>query len=280
MNIFYIYIYLNPLKPGKYVYNGINFGFRFEPFYIGKGCINNCKERCYSHLSFSSLKDNSYKSNKINKILKELKLSKEEYRKYIIKIETELDENLAFAKEMFYIDKIGRKDLNKGPLVNKTDGGEGRSNYIMTDETKQILSKLNSGKNNPNFGLKRSEETKEKMRKNHANLSGKNHPFYGKYRSDEVKQKIRQSTSGYKHYNSKVWFLIDPDKEIIGPIFDFKTFCKINNLNQGNMNQVALGKGKYEKTKSYKNWKVYKRYTKEEWELFSNDKNSIRILNE
>ena len=36
-----------------------------------------------------------------------------------------------------------------------------------------------SGKNNPNFGKKFSEKTKELMSKNHANFSGKNNPMFG-----------------------------------------------------------------------------------------------------
>ena len=33
---FYVYAYLDPTKPGKYVYDNIE--FEFEPFYVGKGC--------------------------------------------------------------------------------------------------------------------------------------------------------------------------------------------------------------------------------------------------
>ena len=35
MNKYYIYIYLDPRKPGNYKYN--NLCFNYEPIYIGKG---------------------------------------------------------------------------------------------------------------------------------------------------------------------------------------------------------------------------------------------------
>ena len=37
---------------------------------------------------------------------------------------------------------------------------------------------------------------KEKISKNHADLSGKNHPFYGKHLSEETKKKIGKSRKG------------------------------------------------------------------------------------
>ena len=38
-NRFYVYVYLDPRKPGNYEYleNGIGISFDFKPFYVGKG---------------------------------------------------------------------------------------------------------------------------------------------------------------------------------------------------------------------------------------------------
>ena len=41
----YVYVYLDPRKPGKFIYN--DFSFEFEPFYVGKGY----GDRAFGHLS-------------------------------------------------------------------------------------------------------------------------------------------------------------------------------------------------------------------------------------
>lgn len=55
-----------------------------------------------------------------------------------------------------------------------------------------------SGKNNPNYGVKASEEKKAKMSKNHADVSGKNHPNYGIRASEEKKAKMRAGQKRYR----------------------------------------------------------------------------------
>ena len=68
--MWYNYIYLNPEKPGKFIYNDIVLDF--EPFYVGKGTGN----RYLSHI-YNKTNVNEYKNHKINKILKNI--SKKEY---------------------------------------------------------------------------------------------------------------------------------------------------------------------------------------------------------
>lgn len=267
----YIYIYLNPLKPGIYKYNGINYIFNFEPFYIGKGS----EKRIYDHLSINNLNNNKNK-HKINTIKKILKVcSKNEYKKhYIIKIEENLSEILVNEREKYYISKIGRKNLKIGPLVNLTDGGEGTSGYITKKETKEKLSKIFkgrfAGKNhpmygkigslNPKFGKRLSEELKQKISKNHADVSGKNNPMYGVPSPMTGKQHSQETRAKLSKLKSKVWFLINPDKEIIGPIFDFQTFCKIYKLDPSSMTKVYK-----KKIDNHKQWKVLKRYSNKEY---------------
>ncbi len=41
---FYTYVYLDPRKPGKFVFG--KYEFEYEPFYVGKGSGRRCKVFC------------------------------------------------------------------------------------------------------------------------------------------------------------------------------------------------------------------------------------------
>ena len=48
-----------------------------------------------------------------------------------------------------------------------------------------------------------SNETRKKMRENHANVSGKKNPFYGKHHSDRTKKILKENKSNEKNHNWK-----------------------------------------------------------------------------
>jgi hypothetical protein len=110
---YYVYIYLDSRKPGIYKYG--EYEFDYEPFYIGKG-----KEKRI----IDKYNRNKYFNNLIGKI-----------DPVIRKFKENLSENESLNLECDLIKIIGRKDLNNGPLVNLTNGGEGASGRKWTEIT-------------------------------------------------------------------------------------------------------------------------------------------------
>jgi hypothetical protein len=137
-HVFYVYIYLNPLKSGDFYYK--NYHFNFSPFYVGKGQ----GKRLYKHLteadkllqiekeSINNEKE-TYNMHKINTINKIKRLGKEPI---IFKIKENLSNEESCELEKYLIKLIGRADKKLGPLTNQTDGGEGSTGYKHSTKTK------------------------------------------------------------------------------------------------------------------------------------------------
>lgn len=190
MNNYYVYIYLDPRKHGEYIYG--DYCFLYEPFYIGKGKCNRYKK-----------KKNKYCERKINNIRRlELEL-------IIIKLKENLNENESFILESELIKTIGRQDLNEGPLINFTDGGEGKSGYIPSKKTKKLMSHIR----------------KEKFKNGEISLKYNNNPFYGKKHSDEFKMKKSELMKIiYKGENNPRSILTKNDVYDIKKYLDLKLF--------------------------------------------------------
>ena len=163
-NRFYTYAYLREDK---------------TPYYIGKGQGNRvCRK---------------------GKI--EIKPPKDKSR--IIFLKQNITEEEAFKHEIYMIAVFGRKDLGTGILRNKTDGGDGVSGYVCSEETKRKISESNKGKtaseetrrkiSEAHKGRTHSEETRKKM--SEARKGEKNHN-YGKIHSEETRRKISESQIG------------------------------------------------------------------------------------
>tara|TARA_Y100000389_G_C17259172_1_gene412116 strand:+ start:140 stop:715 length:576 start_codon:yes stop_codon:yes gene_type:complete len=99
-----------------------------------------------------------------------------------------LTEEEAFKHEKYMIAIFGRKDLGTGILRNLTDGGDGKSGWKMSEETKEKIGKSNTGK-------RRSDEDKKKMSKSAKNRTSI-HGMLGKTHTKEIREKLSKLYKG------------------------------------------------------------------------------------
>ncbi len=126
-NRYYVYIYLDPTRPGNYKYG--KFKFDYEPFYVGKGTNNRdtqSKNRCVK-LKIDSLNESGHT--------------------YIIKrVYDDLTEDVAYSEEIRLIELIGRKIKKEGPLLNilvdsrkcEAKARKTRNNKIKTNQENTV----------------------------------------------------------------------------------------------------------------------------------------------
>jgi len=145
------------------------------PYYIGKGKGN----RAYRRRN------------------KGIKPPKDKSKILILK--QNLTEEESFRHEVYMIAVFGRKDLGTGILHNKTNGGDGVSGAVVSDETRRKMSEALKGK-------PRSKEIRRKISESHK---GKTHSEEsrrnmsesqkGKTFSEETKRKLSESQKGKNH---------------------------------------------------------------------------------
>jgi hypothetical protein len=73
-------------------------------------------------------------------------------------VKSGISESEAVELERALIKKYGRKNTGTGCLVNLTDGGDGLSGYVATDETRALISKRIAEVGHPHLGKKMPRE--------------------------------------------------------------------------------------------------------------------------
>ncbi len=139
-----------------YVYRHIRLD-KNEPFYIGIGSDSNGNhKRAYQN------------KDRRNKIWNDI-VNKTDYKVDILFDDITIKE--AIKKEIEFIELYGRISFGNGTLANLTDGGDGVSGYVHTNESKKKMSECRSGSNNPMRGF--SQNVKHQPTKMSISVSGR-----------------------------------------------------------------------------------------------------------
>lgn len=252
MKKYYVYLFLDKSKSGKFIYDDLE--FEYEPFYVGKGTGDRIK---------SSLLDREspFKVSKINKI------------KHLggeiisIKLYENLENDESLKIEKMIISKIGRRDLGLGTLVNQTDGGDGRlssphsnetrlkiSNtkkeqglsFSHSNKTKEYLREINKGDKNPMFGKIHSDIVKDKQS---LRFSGLDHPMFGKKHTKESLEKIKNNRNVdqeilnklSRERNSKIILQYDLDNNFIKEYESIKVASTETGLSESLIGKTCRG---------------------------------------
>lgn len=160
------------------------------PFYIGKGR----GKRSIQHFTPSNLGTKSLRSSII-------KHARENGIAVLIEIlASGLLEDAAFQIERNLISHYGRRDIGTGILANHTDGGEGASGGVISEETRKKISDALRGRkiSTGTLGYRHSDETKRRMSES---ASGVPSGLKGKRRPAEVVSAISAS----KRYSNPAW---------------------------------------------------------------------------
>lgn len=171
----------------------------------------------------------------------------------IIFLKQNLTEEEAFKHEKYMIAVFGRKDLGTGILHNKTNGGDGASGILVSEETRKKMKKSSTK-------YKTEEERLEAIKKSHKEYYERNKEKISQYykkRYEKLssdlewyeRQKVKQRIPKEKQKQNrlwKTWKLTFTDGRVL-VMTGLHTFCKENNYSNGLIYQVAKGKRKTHK---------------------------------
>ena len=200
---------------------------------------------------------------------------------FVVKIiEENLTEEQSILLEQKLINEYGRRNLGTGKLVNLTDGGEGVSGKIYTDEERELMSsRVKAYYELPESREKRKQiakkvnsrvEVKEKLRlkaiqqnsseefrkvKAENTKNSWNNPETRQRRIEKIKQTRNSEQSKNKTIlKAQKTYLgfVSPEGNIHSPVVNLTNFCKEHNLSRSGMYGVNSGKLLH-----HKGWKLH-----------------------
>lgn len=264
----FIYVYLDPRKPGVCKYG--NYEFNYEPFYVGVSSGKTIHDRKVRHLQYAKndkdITNNNYKKNIIKSILSD------NLEPIILKYIDLISLPEAFLKEKDMISTIGNRYDKSGPLVNISKGGDGGDNFTNNprkEEIREIHRKNALGSNNNMYGLPLEQypSHKAKLRGEHWNL--------GRTASSSTREILSKQGTGAGNNRAKKTLLFDKDFNLVRE-FDY-CFDIANYLNTSNKSVAKTARTNSTKNIPYHTTKGYYIIYKDDWEnKFKNKENEIR----
>lgn len=184
----YIYVYLDSRKKGSYSYG--EYHFEYEPFYVGKGI----GDRYLSHLKIA----NGSRKGKNNLIVTKIKsILNDGFEPIIIKIIEYLTKEDYDIYEKAIIKEIGKSCDDLGPLLNIMDGGDGGITWVGEHHNKgKKLEEIVGEEKSTELKKKLSEQASKRIGELNPNFgnTGELNPIFGIKRSEETVNKIREKT--------------------------------------------------------------------------------------
>ena len=215
-----------------------------DKVYIGSS--NNLEKRLKTHLRF--LKSESHNN-------KHLQSAWTLYGgdNFIYSILEVIDnESLLISREQFHIDRYRINDsfcIDDNLCYNISVFADRPNPQSYSEEQRMAISERMTGEKNHFFGKKHTEESKDRIKKNHADFKGEKGPFFGRKHTEEAKRKNAESKigkyDGAKNPASKIYYLDlvnEKTGEIIkGPIECAALLCDKHNIDRSHIHQLLNG---------------------------------------
>lgn len=220
MSRHYVYVLLDPRRPGDYRYG--KYRFKFEPFYVGKGSGGRCNAHWKRFLKNKENPDYVHNTDNPVKYARFLHMLADGVEPIAVIKHRYEDEDSAFDKEVELIQLIKRIRYG-GPLLNLAIGGKRgvRTGAKLTDAQRKTMSDALSAFYETEEGKKAIQTMRSSVKKHHKarrELAKTDPKFAKKLREEKRKGSIagwrarRDDPSKMKEYadtissSMKAWY--------------------------------------------------------------------------